>query len=78
MDSHKFNANLKAALLGIQHLLAMYSGSILVPLLVGTALNFNSTQMTYLVSIDILMCGLATLLQLQMNRFFLELDYLLF
>ncbi|MGX4645350.1 MULTISPECIES: nucleobase:cation symporter-2 family protein [Holzapfeliella] len=70
MDSHKFNNNLKSALLGLQHLLAMYSGSILVPLLVGTALNFNSTQMTYLVSIDILMCGLATLLQLQMNRFF--------
>ena len=36
----------KAALLGLQHLLAMYSGAIAVPLLIGTALKFNSTQMT--------------------------------
>lgn len=60
----------KAALLGLQHLLAMYSGAIAVPLLIGTALKFNSTQMTYLVSIDIFMCGLATALQLFRNRYF--------
>ncbi|MCF1797494.1 purine permease [Lactobacillus mulieris] len=62
--SHK-----KAAVLGLQHLLAMYSGAVAVPLLIGTALKFNSTQMTYLVSIDIFMCGLATLLQLFRNRY---------
>lgn len=60
----------KAAVLGIQHLLAMYSGAVAVPLLIGTALNFNSTEMTYLVSIDIFMCGLATFLQLLRNRYF--------
>ena len=60
----------KAAPLGLQHLLAMYSGAIAVPLLIGTALKFNSTQMTYLVSIDIFMCGLATALQLLRNRYF--------
>lgn len=60
----------KAALLGLQHLLAMYSGAIAVPLLIGTALKFNSTQMTYLVSIDIFMCGVATFLQLMRNRYF--------
>ena len=60
----------KAAILGLQHLLAMYSGAIAVPLLIGGALKFNSTQMTYLVSIDIFMCGLATLLQLFRNRYF--------
>lgn len=60
----------KAALLGLQHLLAMYSGAIAVPLLIGAALKFNSTQMTYLVSIDIFMCGLATALQLLRNRYF--------
>ncbi|WP_034995896.1 nucleobase:cation symporter-2 family protein, partial [Liquorilactobacillus vini] len=32
--------------------------------------KFNSEQMTYLVSIDIFMCGLATLLQLLRNRYF--------
>lgn len=63
--SHK-----KAAILGLQHLLAMYSGAIAVPLLIGAALKFNSTHMTYLVSIDIFMCGLATLLQLFRNRYF--------
>ena len=63
--SHK-----KAFVLGLQHLLAMYSGAIAVPLLIGTALKFNSTHMTYLVSIDIFMCGLATLLQLFRNRYF--------
>ncbi|WP_281165910.1 nucleobase:cation symporter-2 family protein [Liquorilactobacillus sicerae] len=60
----------KAAVLGLQHLLAMYSGAVAVPLLIGTALKFNSEQMTYLVSIDIFMCGLATLLQLLRNRYF--------
>lgn len=60
----------KAAVLGLQHLLAMYSGAVAVPLLIGNALKFNSTQMTYLVSIDIFMCGLATLLQLLRNRYF--------
>lgn len=50
----------RAAVLGLQHLLAMYSGAVAVPLLIGTALNFNAEQMTYLVSIDIFMCGLAT------------------
>lgn len=60
----------QAAVLGLQHLLAMYSGAVAVPLLIGTALNFNSAQMTYLVSIDIFMCGLATLLQLLRNRYF--------
>ena len=63
--SHK-----KAAVLGLQHLLAMYSGAVAVPLLIGTALKFNSQQMTYLVSIDIFMCGFATLIQLFRNKYF--------
>ncbi|AUJ29067.1 nucleobase:cation symporter-2 family protein [Liquorilactobacillus hordei] len=69
-DEFKEVSHGKAAILGIQHLLAMYSGAVAVPLLIGTALNFNSIQMTYLVSIDIFMCGLATLLQLLRNRYF--------
>ncbi|KRM73088.1 nucleobase:cation symporter-2 family protein [Lacticaseibacillus brantae] len=60
----------KAAVLGLQHLLAMYSGSVLVPILIGAALRFNTEQMTYLVSIDIFMCGVATALQIFSNRFF--------
>lgn len=34
--SHK-----KAAVLGLQHLLAMYSGAVAVPLLIGTALKIQ-------------------------------------
>jgi len=62
--------NAKAATLGIQHLLAMYAGAILVPLIIGGALGFDSTQMTYLVAIDIMMCGIATLLQVMRGKAF--------
>lgn len=55
----------KAAVLGFQHLLAMYSGDVIVPLLIGGFLHFTAAQMTYLVSIDIFMCGIATLLQIR-------------
>lgn len=49
--------------LGLQHVLAMYAGAILVPLLVGRALNLTTEQLSYLVAIDLLTCGIATLLQ---------------
>ncbi|MCY7786882.1 uric acid permease PucJ [Bacillus inaquosorum] len=49
--------------LGLQHVLAMYTGAILVPLLVGRALNVTSEQLSYLLAIDLLTCGVATLLQ---------------
>ena len=60
----------RAMVLGLQHLLAMYSGSILVPMMIGQALGYNSEQLTYLVSTDIFMCGVATFLQLQLNKYF--------
>ncbi|BCA86001.1 xanthine permease [Enterococcus saigonensis] len=66
----KQTQNGKAAILGLQHLLAMYAGAVAVPLLIGTGLGFNETQMTYLISIDIFMCGIATLLQLTVTKFF--------
>ncbi|MFD1849917.1 nucleobase:cation symporter-2 family protein [Oceanobacillus bengalensis] len=61
---------MKTAALGLQHVLAMYAGAILVPLIVGDALGLTSEQLTYLVAIDIFMCGVATLLQIMSNRFF--------
>jgi xanthine permease len=66
MKQHPF----KIASLGIQHVLAMYAGAVIVPLIVGGALNLTGEQLTYLVSIDILMCGIATILQVWQNRFF--------
>ncbi|MFL6518493.1 MAG: solute carrier family 23 protein, partial [Bacillus sp. (in: firmicutes)] len=66
MKQHPF----KIASLGIQHVLAMYAGAVIVPLIVGGALKFSGEQLTYLVSIDIFMCGIATILQVWQNRFF--------
>ncbi|MCY8360846.1 purine permease, partial [Bacillus inaquosorum] len=60
----------KTLSLGIQHVLAMYAGAIVVPLIVGKAMGLTVEQLTYLVSIDIFMCGVATLLQVWSNRFF--------
>ncbi|WP_379967765.1 xanthine permease PbuX [Ectobacillus sp. sgz5001026] len=56
--------------LGLQHMLAMYAGAVIVPLIVGGALGFGPKDLTYLVSIDLLMCGVATILQALGNRFF--------
>ncbi|SFA83982.1 xanthine permease [Lentibacillus halodurans] len=61
---------MKTAALSFQHLLAMYAGAILVPLIVGETLGLTSGQLTYLVAIDIFMCGVATILQIVRNRFF--------
>ncbi|RFU64615.1 nucleobase:cation symporter-2 family protein [Bacillus sp. V59.32b] len=61
---------LKLASLGIQHVLAMYAGAVIVPLIVGGALGLTQEQLTFLVSVDILMCGIATILQVWSNRFF--------
>jgi len=60
---------MKITSLGIQHVLAMYAGAVIVPLIVGGALGLTPEQLTYLVSIDIMMCGIATLLQLYRNKF---------
>lgn len=61
---------MKSFTLSIQHLLAMYAGAILVPLIVGNGIGLSSEQLTYLVAIDILMCGVATILQVVRNRYF--------
>jgi len=58
----------QSTILGLQHVLAMYSGGILVPLLIGAALHFTPQQMTYLISADIFMTGIGTLLQLKTTR----------
>ncbi len=60
---------MKTATLSLQHLLAMYAGAILVPLIVGQSLGLTSEQLTYLVGIDIMMSGVATILQVVRNRF---------
>ena len=68
--NYKEKKHSQAAILGLQHLLAMYSGSILVPIMIASALGYSSQQLTYLISTDIFMCGVATFLQLQLNKYF--------
>lgn len=60
----------QSAILGLQHLLSMYAGSILVPIMIASALGYSATQLTYLISTDIFMCGVATFLQLQLRKQF--------
>lgn len=55
--------------LGFQHVLAMYAGAVVVPLIVGGAIGLTPAQLTYLIAIDIMMCGIATILQVWKNKF---------
>ena len=61
--------NLKDASLGLQHVLAMYAGAVIVPLIVGSSIGLSTAQLTYLISIDIMMCGVASILQVWKNKF---------
>ncbi|PWW42103.1 MULTISPECIES: nucleobase:cation symporter-2 family protein [Paenibacillus] len=61
---------IKTFSLGLQHVLAMYAGAVVVPIIVSKALGFTTEQLTYLIAIDLLACGVATLLQVWGNRFF--------
>ncbi len=65
---NKWKTAAQESTLALQHLLAMYAGAILVPLIIGSSLGMNSEQLTYLVAIDILMCGVATLLQVYRGK----------
>lgn len=49
--------------LAAQHVLVMYAGAVTVPLIVGRALGLPAEELAWLISADLLACGLATLLQ---------------
>ncbi|NGO78228.1 purine permease [Streptomyces sp. YC504] len=48
---------------GLQHVLAMYAGAVAVPLIVGGAMKLPPADLAYLITADLLVCGIATLLQ---------------
>ncbi|RAL26460.1 xanthine permease [Thermoflavimicrobium daqui] len=48
----------------------MYAGTIVVPLIVGPAIGLNEKELAYLISLDFLGCGIATLLQVLGGRYF--------
>ena len=49
--------------LGLQHVLVMYAGAVAVPLIVGRALNLPPEQVAHLISADLFVCGIVTLIQ---------------
>lgn len=53
----------RLAALGIQHVLVMYAGAIAVPLIIGRALKLEPEQVAFLISADLFVCGIATIIQ---------------
>ncbi|WP_326777115.1 nucleobase:cation symporter-2 family protein [Streptomyces sp. NBC_01445] len=51
------------AVFGLQHVLAMYAGAVAVPLIVGGAMKLSPADLAYLITADLLVCGIATLIQ---------------
>jgi NCS2 family nucleobase:cation symporter-2 len=53
----------RLVLLGLQHLFIMYAGAVAVPLIVGPAIGLSSKDIAILVSADLLVSGIATIIQ---------------
>lgn len=67
-STKKEHSHSQSAVLGLQHVLSMYAGSILVPIMIAGALGYSARELTYLISTDIFMCGVATFLQLKLTK----------
>ncbi|WP_312112026.1 nucleobase:cation symporter-2 family protein [Brevibacillus reuszeri] len=59
----------KVVTLGLQHVLAMYAGAVVVPLIIGAALKLTPLQIAYLIAADLFTSGIATLLQVIGTRY---------
>ncbi|GAA1875045.1 nucleobase:cation symporter-2 family protein [Lapillicoccus jejuensis] len=53
----------RLVVLGLQHLFIMYAGAVAVPIIVGGALRLSPQDIGILVSADLLVCGIATVIQ---------------
>src|SRR5579875_3687045 len=53
----------KLFVFGLQHLFIMYAGAVAVPLIVGPAIGLHSRDIATLVSADLLVSGIATIIQ---------------
>ena len=49
--------------LGLQHVLVMYAGAIAVPLIIGRVLGLDPAQVAYLISADLFVCGIVSIIQ---------------
>ncbi|MET7993908.1 nucleobase:cation symporter-2 family protein [Amycolatopsis sp. NPDC005232] len=66
MTKHPVDQGLPAGrllLLGLQHMAIMYTGSVAVPLIVGSALKLDAATIALLVNADLFVAGIATLVQ---------------
>ncbi|MTI67273.1 MAG: purine permease [Firmicutes bacterium] len=67
-DQLKYKINDKPSLkvaipLAIQHLVAVFSGIVAVPLVVGGVLGLSASEMTFFVNATLFMAGIATIIQ---------------
>jgi uric acid transporter len=53
----------KLFIFGLQHLFIMYAGAVAVPLIVGPAIGLSKEDIAVLVSADLLISGIATIIQ---------------
>lgn len=53
----------RLAPLGLQHVMAMYAGAVAVPLIVGGALGYSAADLAFLISADLFIAGIATIIQ---------------
>ncbi len=53
----------KLFLFGLQHLFIMYAGAVAVPLIVGPAIGLHAEDIALLVSADLVVSGIATIIQ---------------
>lgn len=49
--------------LGLQHVLVMYAGAVAVPLIIGRALQLSPADVAFLISADLFVCGIVTVIQ---------------
>jgi uric acid transporter len=49
--------------LGLQHLFIMYAGAVAVPLIVGPAVGLDGSDIAILVSADLFVSGIATIIK---------------
>ena len=49
--------------LSIQHVLVMYAGAVSIPLIVGGALGLSIEEIAFLITADLFVCGIATIIQ---------------
>jgi len=53
----------RLTVLGLQHLFIMYAGAVAVPLIIGAALKLPKEQVALLISCDLFVSGIASLIQ---------------